>query len=117
MLVSRTIGPEGGRAALLSVARDRLVAELGAITARVSQASVNALVLIGGDTAKGILNALNCTGIILRDEAMPGVPAGVMHAGALDGAPVVTKAGDFGDEETLLKIFEYLSTGRTWREG
>ena len=117
LLVSRTIGPEGGRAALLSVARDRLVAELGAITARVSQASVNALVLIGGDTAKGILNALNCTGIILRDEAMPGVPAGVMHAGALDGAPVVTKAGDFGDEETLLKIFEYLSTGRTWREG
>ena len=116
LLVSRTIGPEGGRAALLSVARERLVAELGAITARVSQSSVNALVLIGGDTTKGVLKALNCTGIVLRDEVMPGVPAGVVHAGSLDGAPVVTKAGDFGDEETLLKIFEYLSTGRTWRE-
>jgi uncharacterized protein YgbK (DUF1537 family) len=115
LLVSRTIGPDGGRAALLSVARNRLVAELGAITARVSQAGVNALILIGGDTTKGVLQALNCTGIVLRDEAMPGVPAGVMYAGALDGAPVVTKAGDFGDEETLLKIFEYLSTGRTWR--
>ncbi|NQW18400.1 MAG: four-carbon acid sugar kinase family protein [Chloroflexi bacterium] len=115
-LVSRTIGPEGGRAALLSVARDRLVAELGAITARVAPVGVNAIVLIGGDTTQGVLKALNATGIVLRDEVLPGVPAGVMHAGALDGAPVVTKAGDFGDEETLLKIFEYLATGRIWRK-
>jgi uncharacterized protein YgbK (DUF1537 family) len=116
MLISRTSRPDGGGAALLSVARDQLVAEIGTITARVSQAPVNALILIGGDTTKGVLKVLNCTGIVLKDEAMPGVPAGVMHAGALDGAPVVTKAGDFGEEETLLKVFEYLSTGRTWRK-
>ena len=112
LLTSRTVGPGAGRAALLSVARDRLVAELGAITSAVIGAGANALVLVGGDTAFGTLKAINATGIVLQDEPLPGVPAGVIHGGAMDGAPVVTKAGAFGDEETLLHVFDYLATGR-----
>ncbi len=115
LLTSQTVGPGAGRAALLSVARDRLVAELGAITSAVIGAGANALVLLGGDTALGTLKAIDATGIVLQDEPLPGIPAGIIHGGAMDGAPVVTKAGAFGDEETLLHLFEYLSSGRRRR--
>jgi uncharacterized protein YgbK (DUF1537 family) len=112
LLTSRTVGPGAGRAALLSVARDRLVAELGAITSSVIGTGANALVLLGGDTALGVLRAIDATGIVLRNEPLPGVPAGIIHGGAMDGAPVVTKAGAFGDEETLLHVFDYLAAGK-----
>ena len=97
---------------LQAVARDRLVAELGAIASSVVGAGARALVLLGGDTALGTLKAINASGIVLQDEPLPGVPAGIVHGGSMDGAPIVTKAGDFGDEETLLHIFDYLASGR-----
>ena len=58
------------------------------------------------------LFAIDATGIVLRNEPLPGVPAGIIHGGAMDGAPVVTKAGAFGDEETLLHVFDYLAAGK-----
>jgi uncharacterized protein YgbK (DUF1537 family) len=33
--------------------------------------------------------------------------------GAVDGLPVVTKAGAFGDEKTLIALYERLSGGTT----
>lgn len=100
---------------LLSVTRDKLAEAVGSIAADVAAAGANALVVIGGDTALATFRAMGADGVVLRAEPLRGIPAGVLHGGAMDGAPVVTKAGAFGDEETLLKVFEYLATGRVYR--
>lgn len=109
-------GATGGGAGpqLLPTVRDRLASELGKLARAIVSTGVNALVAVGGDTALTTLSALDAGGVVLGSEPMRGVPAGTLHGGALDGAPLVTKGGAFGDEETLLRVFEYLATGRTY---
>jgi uncharacterized protein YgbK (DUF1537 family) len=90
--------------------RTRLVRELGAICYRVVRRTrPGALVIIGGDTAQSSLRAVGSAGIVLHDEPLPGVPAGSIDGGLLDGVRVVTKAGAFGQEDVLVKVIDYLS--------
>jgi uncharacterized protein YgbK (DUF1537 family) len=56
------------------------------------------LVLSGGDTARAVLEALDVPWLRIVDEVEPGVPLCVEGPGA---RPIVTKAGGFGDAETL----------------
>ena len=63
---------------------------------------IRALVLTGGDTARAIATQLGAAGISLTGEVVPGMPVGRLLGGDLDGSPVVTKAGGFGDAEALL---------------
>ncbi|MBC7801447.1 MAG: four-carbon acid sugar kinase family protein, partial [Gemmatimonadaceae bacterium] len=72
--------------------------------------SLGALFATGGETALAILDALGVTGIRLVDEIEPGVPLGFMR-GALT-APVVTKAGAFGDAGTLIRCLAHLRSLR-----
>ena len=72
----------------------------------------SALVIIGGDTAFGTLTALSARGIVLHSEPLPGVPVGAISGGVLDGTVIATKAGAFGDETTLVRLFDYLVNGR-----
>lgn len=65
--------------------------------------------IIGGDTAQSSLRAVGSAGIVLHDEPLPGVPAGSIDGGLLDGVRVVTKAGAFGQEDVLVKVIDYLS--------
>lgn len=109
----RTGAGHGGQ--LLSVARDQLTAELGAVAKAVALAGANALIVVGGDTAEATFRALDVSGVVLQAEPVSGVAAGTILGGLMDGASVVTKAGDFGDEETLLRVFEYLATGRIFK--
>lgn len=58
------------------------------------------MILTGGDTAKGVCKQLSVSGIQLIQEVEPGIPLG-----RLIGANpllVVTKAGAFGNENSLL---------------
>jgi uncharacterized protein YgbK (DUF1537 family) len=90
--------------------RTRLVRELGAICYRVVRRTrLGALVIIGGDTAQSSLRAVGSAGIVLHDEPLPGVPAGSIDGGLLNGVRVVTKAGAFGQEDVLVKVIDYLS--------
>lgn len=66
------------------------------------------LVIIGGDTAFGVLTATGAHGIFLAAEPLPGVPVGTLSGGKLDGVTVATKAGAFGDENTLLRLLQNL---------
>jgi len=66
----------------------------------------DALVLTGGDTAVGVARRLGAAGIRLEGELEPGVPLGIL----IGPRPyrVVTKAGGFGEPDTLLRAVERL---------
>jgi len=85
-----------------------LAASLAALVAPVAPA-IGALVATGGQTARALLSRLGVHGIRLLDEVEPGVPLGIT-LGALS-IPVVTKAGEFGDADTLCRCLARLEDG------
>src|SRR3546814_20231514 len=64
----------------------------------------------GGATASALLSGFGVSGIRLLDEIEPGVALGVT-LGQLS-IPVATKAGAFGDEESLVRIAARLRAAR-----
>jgi uncharacterized protein YgbK (DUF1537 family) len=70
--------------------------------------NLTGLTLTGGDTAMSVMNALEATGINIRGEVEAGVPAVTIAGGQWDGLRIVTKAGAFGDELTLMRAVQYL---------
>ncbi|MBM7786818.1 four-carbon acid sugar kinase family protein [Tenggerimyces flavus] len=68
--------------------------------------SVGGLVLTGGETASSVLRAFGVTALELVDEIEHGVPVS-LASGAWRG-PVVTKAGTFGDADSLVRAVETL---------
>ncbi|TCR62286.1 four-carbon acid sugar kinase family protein [Bosea sp. BK604] len=87
----------------------RLVAGLAEALAPVA-ARMGAFAATGGETAAALLSSFGVNGIRLVDEIEPGVALG-LTLGALS-VPVVTKAGAFGDEDSLGRIAERLRTIR-----
>lgn len=69
----------------------------------------DALMLTGGDTAVGVAQRLGATGIRLEGEMESGIPVGTL----VGPSPylVVTKAGGFGEPDTLVRIVEMLLQG------
>ena len=69
----------------------------------------DALVLTGGETALGVARRLGAVGIRLEGEAGPGIPVGTL----IGSKPyrVVTKAGGFGEPDTLVKVVQRLLKG------
>jgi uncharacterized protein YgbK (DUF1537 family) len=64
------------------------------------------LILVGGDTAVHVLGRLGIQHLTVLAEVMPGIPllAGVDETGTEHR--IVTKAGNFGDEMTLVSLFK-----------
>jgi uncharacterized protein YgbK (DUF1537 family) len=62
----------------------------------------DALVLTGGETAVGVARRLGAVGIRLEEEVEPGIPTGSL----IGPSPyrVVTKAGGFGEPDTLVRV-------------
>lgn len=67
-------------------------------------AHYGALVIFGGDTALSVLSALGCGAVNVLGACEPLIPKGKMAGGLADGKWIVTKAGGFGSENTLLNI-------------
>lgn len=87
-----------------------VVAVLAEVVARLSEEGLfDALALTGGETAVGVARGLGASGIRLFGEVGAGVPVGAL----IGPRPytVVTKAGGFGEDGTLLEILESLSKG------
>lgn len=92
---------------------ERVVRGLGLFVAEVLRETTPAcLFLSGGDTATAVLGAIGAQGIRLQGEIVPGMPEGTLMGGLIDGLPVVTKAGAFGQRETLVALHEYWSKRR-----
>jgi len=64
----------------------------------------------GGDTALRLLTRLGVGAIEIAGKAEPGVPAGKLRGGRADGLTLVTKAGGFGERETIARVLERLRT-------
>jgi uncharacterized protein YgbK (DUF1537 family) len=69
-------------------------------------APISGVFLCGGDTASAFLECLGCEGLSLQGEALSGVPCGRTIGGDLPGLPLFTKAGAFGEEDTLIRLHE-----------
>jgi uncharacterized protein YgbK (DUF1537 family) len=67
-----------------------------------------ALIIVGGETAMKLYKRIGAHGIEIQGEVQPGIPFGRWTGGLLDGQPVITKAGGFGQFDTLLKATEFL---------
>jgi D-threonate/D-erythronate kinase len=80
-----------------------VVGSLAEVVAGLSEEGLfDALVLTGGETAVGVARRLGAAGIRLEGEVEPGIPAGSL----LGPRPyrVVTKAGGFGEPDTLVRV-------------
>ena len=66
----------------------------------------------GESVAAAVLGAIEANGIRLQIEILPGVIRGTVMGGAGDGLPVITKAGAFGEPDTLLQLYGLLAKGR-----
>lgn len=73
----------------------------------VRRLQVDAVVMVGGDTASETFQALGVSEASVAGEIMPGVAIGKMQ---VDGRSLafITKAGGFGDANALVEILKYL---------
>ena len=93
------------RRANLYQSADSIVKGLALFVAEVLAATQPGhLFLTGGDTADAVLTAIEAEGIRILGEVVAGVVQGVLIGGPLDGLPVVTKAGAFGQNDTLVVL-------------
>jgi len=73
-----------------------------------TQSPPRGLLVGGGATAHGVLGALGTDAIMIDDEPLPGIAAGLAAGGELDTLPLVLKPGAAGDEEAVVRLFAYL---------
>lgn len=84
----------------------RCLAEAAA--SRVDKSPPQGLFLSGGDTAEAVLERINATGVVLHEEITAGLMLGVIAGGMCHDLPVVTKAGSFGNDNTLVQLIQLL---------
>ncbi len=68
----------------------------------------NSYIVIGGDTLNLMCENLNCSRFKILAELEPGLPLLKFLDGKLKGVKLVSKAGGFGDENSLIRIANYL---------
>ncbi len=96
------------RGANIQLNADLIVKGLGLFVAKVvTDTKPGNLFLTGGDTAAAVLAAIETEGMRVLGEIAAGVVKGVLIGGLLDGLPVVTKAGGFGQKDTLVALHEF----------
>ncbi len=86
--------------------RETLARLADAAHARIERARPGTLLLTGGETAIAVLRALGAGALSLAGELEPGVALGTLVGGPFDGLALVTKAGGFGDADTLVRVRE-----------
>lgn len=93
-----------------SVDAEAVVEALSEVAAGLSGKGLfDALVLTGGDTAVGVARRLGAAGILLEGEVETGMPVGTLIGP--NPYRVVTKAGGFGEKDTLTRVVERLLAG------
>lgn len=88
------------------------VAFLRRLLASLRSVRLAGIFFTGGDTSLALCNFLEVDRIDLRGEVAPGIPWGILKGGKLDGLPVITKSGGFGEEDTLVRCADFLSSSR-----
>jgi 4-hydroxythreonine-4-phosphate dehydrogenase len=65
----------------------------------------SALVATGGETARNLLEAIGLRSLLVERELEPGIPLSSLEG---NGLPVVTKAGAFGNPQSLVRCVQAL---------
>lgn len=65
---------------------------------------ISFIFMTGGDTAMQVCRALGVGSLKIESEYAPGVPAGRVKKGPLEGVPVVLKSGGFGEPDLLCRM-------------
>lgn len=85
----------------------RIVSFLGYVTKTLFDSfNFDTLIIIGGDTARELMNQLDVEGISLEEELLPGIPIGKVVGGHLNGKLIVTKSGAFGENQEIMMIID-----------
>jgi uncharacterized protein YgbK (DUF1537 family) len=116
-VLALTIGPlpPEGRAVTPEQA-DAGLARLTWLAAEILRSGrVDGVFLSGGETADAFLRASGGEAIQLDREILPGLVLGRWLGGVADSLPVVTKAGGFGQDQTLAALYDRISAGRLGR--
>lgn len=69
---------------------------------------ISGIVASGGDICSSVLTALGKNKIDLVEEILPGIVAGQASGYEDHKIRMITKSGGFGDEDVLIKLFEYI---------
>ncbi|MWV46304.1 four-carbon acid sugar kinase family protein [Paenibacillus sp. HJL G12] len=86
--------------------------ELGKIAHEIVNSfdDIRGLILTGGDTAKAVCNQLDMNQMQLYTEVEVGLPLGKLkNAAGTSMYWTVTKAGGFGNEDSLVNVLKYMS--------
>jgi uncharacterized protein YgbK (DUF1537 family) len=84
---------------------EKIVESLGSFVASIiREVKPAGLFATGGDTAHAVLSAIDADGIRLVGEIAPGMVHGMLIGGLMNNCSIVTKAGDFGTKDTLVKL-------------
>jgi uncharacterized protein YgbK (DUF1537 family) len=94
-------------------AADRAWAEafIAAAVAEARRRGAAAFVATGGETAALLLRAMGASALEIDRELLPGIPLCRMADGPWIGTPLVTKAGGFGERDTLARAIGVLRSG------
>ncbi|MGB5985138.1 MAG: four-carbon acid sugar kinase family protein [Desulfobacterales bacterium] len=65
--------------------------------------------LSGGDTAQAVWQQAGASALKVEEEILPGLVLGRFWGGAFSGLPVVTKAGAFGETDSLIELVKLLT--------
>lgn len=74
----------------------------------IDNTQIGALFLTGGDIATAVAQALGASGYRIQGEVAPCIPWGTLINSEIDDLPVITKAGGFGVETTLMDIINFV---------
>ncbi len=69
---------------------------------------LSGIFLTGGDTAINVIEKLSASGSVVIKEIETGVPFVSLLGGPFEGLKMVTKAGAFGNENTIINAIKYL---------
>jgi uncharacterized protein YgbK (DUF1537 family) len=95
---------EAGRLNLSPEKTETMITDaLAEVTKQLQDISLSGLIITGGATALAITKRLQIKTIEIMDEVEPGIP--VIQ---LDSIPAITKAGGFGQPDTLIRATKYL---------
>jgi len=85
---------------------------LGELTAEIVRNSpARNIILTGGDIALGVCSALGIKNLHIVDELLPGIPLSTANLKNFN-LKIVTKAGGFGEKDTLSKLIKKLTNWR-----
>ncbi len=85
--------------------RERIASFLGHSAAELLKIQpVDMLLLTGGDTAFKVFESFSAEGLLIKGEAMSGIPWGIMEKGGEGIIRVMTKGGGIGEPEEIVDL-------------